>query len=550
MKHVIFISLFLLASLFSYSQHTEVKIRPERLHKIDHRIFGHFLERPSWGGEFGIEDAVINDDGEIAPDVLKKLKQLEIPVLRFPGGTDVDYTDWTDMIDLPQRSERPVTMGNQKDEVTNRFGYDEFEKLTTTLDCQAIVPINFFDAYLKRQPLDSAALHHVGLVAYANAKVGKPLPDGMKNWPAIRKKNGNQEPFEFEYFQIGNETWALWQWKKQLLEEANIPDPYEWYIKCVSRYVELIEAVDPEVKIIVDFVDEKMTEMLINTLGNRIDYYVFHSYMPWEMNANNIEKSGQKTSFSQLSQEEAWNAMVSIPNSVNEKNMSSIHHPLLKMARNNDLNVAVTEWNWNGWWSPKSKAPLESFYAHGVGVAGYLHAFIRSADRIDIACQSMLIGSSWGITGIRVDKDGEKPPYYHPTGQMTSFYGKHHGDFLLKSETTNVPVYGQPLKLAGIQPKNKVASVDIVATGSDNNVSVFFINRDFSDNRKITVDLSQFESLPSEGKQFIITGNLENEDANPPEKPYIHQDQKTIRLSGGKCTITLPKRSVSVLKIR
>jgi len=290
--------------------------------------------------------------------------------------------------------------------------------------------------------------------------------------------------------------------------------------------------------------------MLINTLGNRIDYYVFHSYMPWEMNKNNIEKSGQKTSLSQLSQEEAWNAMVSIPNSVNEKNMSFIHHPLLKMARNNDLNVAVTEWNWNGWWSPKSKAPLESFYAHGVGVAGYLHAFIRSADRIDIACQSMLIGSSWGITGIRVDKDGEKPPYYHPTGQMTSFYGKHHGDFLLKSETTNVPVYGQPLKLAGIQPKNKVASVDIVATGSDNNVSVFFINRDFSDNRKITVDLSQFESLPSEGKQFIITGILKNEDANPPEKPYIHQDQKTIRLSGGKCTITLPKRSVSVLKIR
>ena len=80
------------------------------------------------------------------------------------------------MIDLPSRDERPVSIGNQGHEVTNRFGYDEFYELTEILDSEAIIPFNFFDAYLKRVPLEEAALHQVGLVAYCNAEVGQKLP--------------------------------------------------------------------------------------------------------------------------------------------------------------------------------------------------------------------------------------------------------------------------------------------------------------------------------------------------------------------------------------
>ena len=198
---------------------------PDSIHPIDHRIFGHFLERPSWGGEAGIEDAIDEETGQLDMRVLEKLANLDIPVLRFPGGTDVDYMDWTDMIDLPQRGTRPPSVGNGGDTVTNRFGIDEFADLTDRLNCEAIIPLNFFDAFLKRVPLDTAALHAGGLVAYANARKGQALPAGMSHWPAIRASNGNDRPYGFRYFQIGNETWALWSWKKKLLEEAAISDP-------------------------------------------------------------------------------------------------------------------------------------------------------------------------------------------------------------------------------------------------------------------------------------------------------------------------------------
>ena len=49
-------------------------------------------------------------------------------MIRFPGGTDVDFMDWCDMIDnVPgQPPERPVSTGHRGHEVTNYFGYDEF----------------------------------------------------------------------------------------------------------------------------------------------------------------------------------------------------------------------------------------------------------------------------------------------------------------------------------------------------------------------------------------------------------------------------------------
>ena len=548
-KNRILLALILFSFITTYSREMKIKVYPKRIHSIDHRIFGHFLERPSWGGEFGIEDAVINNNGDLDPRVIKKLKKLKIPVLRFPGGTDVDYMDWTDMIDLPEREKRPVSIGNTGDTVTNYFGYDEFAELTGELDCESIIPINFFDAFLKRIPLDSAAIHNVGLLAYTNAEKGQKLPDGMRDWPSIRLQNGYDSPHNIKYIQIGNETWALWQWKQELLEQANLKNPYKWYVKCVARYLELIEKIDPNVRIIVDHIDEKMTNKLIEAFGDRIDYFVFHSYLPWEVNNENTARNGKDILVENLDKEEVWNAMVGVPNKLNRDEMSLIGSPLIKIAEKEDLKVAVTEWNWNGWWQPELNPPLKSVYAHAVGVAGFLHGMLRSANVIKMGCQSMLVGSSWGITGIRVDKEGNTAPYYLPTSQMTSFYAKHHGKHLLDAELDNVPVYNQPLKLAGIEPKDKVAYIDFLPTGSKERLALFFINRDLTNNRKVIINLASFTNLNFSGQLSILTGVLENEKVTPPQDKYLSKINKQIEIKNQECSFELPARSVSVLEI-
>ncbi len=547
MKYFIILLIFS-ASLFAAD--LNVHVHPDRKSEINPRIFGHFLERPSWETEFGIEDAVVEGTHKLDPRVVKMLRDMEIPVLRFPGGTDVDYMDWTDMIDLPGREARPVSIGIKGDSVTNRFGYDEFFELTQELDCEAIIPVNFFDAYLKRQPPRQAALTNVGLVAYCNAEVGQKLPDGMRDWPAIRAQNGHEEPFKFKYFQIGNETFGLWQWKKALLEEQGFDDPIGWYIECAAEYINMIEDIDPDIKIIADFINPEHHARFDAALGDKIDYYVYHRYMPWAMNDDNVEKNGEPFPIEQMTMADAWRGFVSTPGRFDENGMAVARHQLIDLAREQDFKIAVTEWNWNGWWGvPREERPLESLYAKSVGVAGFLHGFMRASDVIDMACQSMLVGSIWNITGIRVDKQGEEEPYYFPAGQMTSFYGEHHGDYLLQTEFENVPTYEQPFRLASLPPSEKVAVVDVVATGSEDRLAIFIINRHFSDAQTVEIDLSKFD-LATTGEHIILTGALHDENVNPPEETYLQKTVQPINVSSSGCSVQLPARSVSVVMLK
>jgi len=163
------------------------------LHKINDNIFGTFMEKPSWYGEIGIEAAVIPGTHELQLKVVEMLQEMKIPINRFPGGTDIDYIDWADMIDnVPWRTNasgkplpRPVTIGNKGGGVSNYFGYDEFFKLCEKLGWDAIIPVNFRDSIFGSNSLSDVVLHAASLVAYCNAPVGAALPAGMENWPAV-----------------------------------------------------------------------------------------------------------------------------------------------------------------------------------------------------------------------------------------------------------------------------------------------------------------------------------------------------------------------------
>ena len=163
------------------------------------RIFGQFFERVTFG-EPGPEPFVDPATGNLPDTIMEKMQAMQIPVLRFPGGTDVDFTDWTDMIDLPSRAERPSTAGRKEGEIiTNHFGYDEYFAVRDQLGCETILVINLMDALLKKKSISQGAIDAVGLLAYANAEVGASLPEGMPDWPSIRTSNGHPNPFGTEY---------------------------------------------------------------------------------------------------------------------------------------------------------------------------------------------------------------------------------------------------------------------------------------------------------------------------------------------------------------
>ena len=110
---IIYTNLLVLALLaVSVMQASDVvyRVRNELVHRIDPRLFGQFMERPSWG-ETGPEGAIIPGTNRLQPEVQHLLREMEISLMRFPGGTDVDFIDWRDMVsNAPGRGkDRPVS---------------------------------------------------------------------------------------------------------------------------------------------------------------------------------------------------------------------------------------------------------------------------------------------------------------------------------------------------------------------------------------------------------------------------------------------------------
>jgi len=510
--------------------------------KIDRRLFGQFMERPSWG-EIGPEAAVVAGTRDLQPAVLKALEEMRIPIVRFPGGTDVDHMDWRDMVDgVPGRDpNRPVSTGHLGHKVTNRFGYDEFLRLAEKMGWETILVVNLRDAQLGLRPLKEAAAHAAGLVAYCNAAIGARLPEGMPDWPALRAKNGREKPYGAKYVQLGNETWA-WEANMKATHGARYE---EVYLESIAAYEEAIHAVDPGVKLITDY-NGPLAVRVRQKLGDKITYLCGHYYWPWGI--KKVERDGNEVPRESLSAEEIWYAWVCTQR-FDAEGLSIVESNVLKEAPTLGYKVAVTEWNWNGGWGhdPKPVA-LNSSLAKGLGAAGFLHALMRRGDVVEIATQSMLVGRGWGIAAILVDDKGAKPPRRRPSGMATTLYGLHHGDRRMEMKSSGVPTYRQPLRLEGIRPAEKVAMIDALATASDKAAYWHAINRSFDKPLAVTVDLSALGPLADSARLFVMEGRLE--DAPPAEGPadVAKIREEAVKVRAGLAKLNLPARCVAVLE--
>jgi len=506
---------------------------------VSRLLFGQFMERPSWG-ETGPEGALVPGTGDLLPEVVNFLQEMRIPIVRFPGGTDVDYMDWRDMVDnIPGREgDRPVSVGHRGHQVTNRFGYDEFLRLAEKLGWKVILVVNLRDALLNIRPVREAALHAAGLIAYATAPPGTKLPEGMPDWPSLRARNGHPEPYRVEYVQLGNETWAF----RAKMLEIHGERMAQFYADCVAAYEEAIHAVAPGVRIITDY-DDAIAPLIASRLGKKLDSFCGHYYTPWMI--QRVLKDGEEVPIGSLTAEEIWYAWVSTPK-IDSAGHSVVESRVLTSAPALGYPVAATEWNWNGGWPHGvEKVALNSSFAKGVGSAGFLHAFMRKGSVIRIATQSMLVGTGWGIAAIKVDRTGTRPPVMSPSGMVTALYSNHVGDRLLAMEETGMPSYRQPFEMGGIKASPRVALIDAVATTDTRTVYWHAINRSFDRPLDVHIDVREFGCLSGTARVYTMEGKLHDDDAGPSawiEKAEAH-------LSNGAVRLKLPPRSVSIVEV-
>jgi alpha-L-arabinofuranosidase len=535
-----------------------VTVRDRVLHRIDERLFGQFMERATFG-EPGPESALQPGTRRLQPKALAALKELSPPIIRFPGGTDADYIDWTDMVsNVPGRgAERPVTTGCKGGTLTNNFGLDEYFATRDELGCQTILVVNFLDALRKRKSLAEAARLAAGLVAYCNAPVGASLPEGMPDWPAVRAANGHPEPFGAETFQIGNEAWV---YHKKVVEALGTDDPAQlapWYIECAHAYIDAIRAVDPEVQIIVDGnMGPDLAPLVLADadLRTKIDYLALHAYFMTgldQIQSLTPERKPELVPHGEVSPEGWWQTWVGAFGWNDERGRNiAIAGEDWERAEELGLPVACTEWNWNCW--AYNRIDPTPTYGHemaaGLGVCCFLHGLMRRAARVPIATQSMLIGSGWGLAAIRVDPKAEKPPHFGPQGMASLFYRRHHGSEFLDADVQGAETYDQPYTYSSTGwTRRVVAWVDVVATRDEKTVYVHAVNRRRLAPATLEVGLSGVAAAPGSARQWTYTGTLDP----PPgyHRPMCGIEEHPIELVGPTVRLEIPAHSALILEV-
>jgi alpha-N-arabinofuranosidase len=166
-----------------------------KLGKISKHIYGHFAEhlgRCIYGGIWVGEDSEIPNTGGIRNDVIDALRQIKIPVLRWPGGCFADEYHWQDGIG--PREQRPRMINTHWGGVVenNHFGTHEFMLLCELTGAEPYICGNVGSGtvYEMQQWIEYITF------------------DGDSPMARLRWETGRDEPWKLTYFGVGNENWG------------------------------------------------------------------------------------------------------------------------------------------------------------------------------------------------------------------------------------------------------------------------------------------------------------------------------------------------------
>ena len=167
----------------------------EKIATINKNIYGHFSEhlgRCIYGGMFVGKDSKIENKNGMRCDVVNTLKEMGLPVLRWPGGCFADEYHWKDGIG-PLSERKKIINTNWGGVVEdNSFGTHEYFELCEQLGC---------DTYINGNVGSGSVREMSEWVEYMTF-------DGISPMAELRQKNGRKEPWRLNYLGIGNESWG------------------------------------------------------------------------------------------------------------------------------------------------------------------------------------------------------------------------------------------------------------------------------------------------------------------------------------------------------
>lgn len=161
----------------------------QKLSKYLQGQFSEHLGTGIYGGIWVGQDSEIKNIRGIRKDVADALKEIHVPVLRWPGGWFSDIYHWKDGVGPKRRPLFNTSWGGSLE--SNEFGTHEYFDLCEQIGAESYLNVN----------MSSGTIHEMtDWLEYITAPVG-PMAE-------LRAKNGHEAPWKLHFVGVGNEEWG------------------------------------------------------------------------------------------------------------------------------------------------------------------------------------------------------------------------------------------------------------------------------------------------------------------------------------------------------
>lgn len=471
----------------------------------DRMIFGGFLEHfdnQIYGGVFEPGSPLADKQG-FRTDVLDALKELKMPVIRWPGGCFVDAYHWRKGI-----GEKREPYGDFRWGVIepNTFGTDEFVELCRRIGAEPYICFNGL----------AAPEENLDWVAYCNATEGK--------FAEMRKANGHPKPFDVKFWSVGNERYD------------------KEYIHRVRDTAKEMKRLYPNLLITCSGAQDGMKGVhgyLMEQAGAYLDYVSIHSYALTR--GDELPRYDYLTAIGTSEGTEPF--IANVANSLKDRNDGG------------RIKIAYDEWNLRAWQHPGfPRSKLENYgdpavlglvekrrrqndqpdqytMADALFAASFLNSCLRHSDTVTMANIAPLVNTRGPLL---VHARGiVKRPHYHTMWMYAN---------LLRECVANVQVTSSRLKGASVSTVDAVATVD----KSGRRWSVSLINRDPSESVACTLKINE-TPLNGEYKATLLAGD--STDSYNDLKNPARVAPREVELTFTRGVVDLPPHSLLIVSI-
>lgn len=501
MKKVLFVILLCVSCVIQINaqdQKAVIKLDVDRtVGEIDPMLYGGFIEhigRCIYGGIYEPGNALSDEKG-YRKDVLKAVKELDIPVMRWPGGNFSSGYHWLDGVG--PRSERPKRIDLAWGAVeSNQIGTDEFIEYCRMLGTEPYLCTN-----LGTGSWDEAQ----NWVEYCNRPKGTKYAD-------LRVKNGHEEPYKVKYWGLGNEIDGPWQMGYKNAED---------YAKYALEAAKLMRWMDKSIKLIasgssnfgIDWMEWNRT--VLNTLQDQIDYISLHTY---------VNDAGTYYDF--MAQP------VNVDQRI-ERTAALIEEARMRHKIQKPIAIAYDEYNvWN---KNNEFFEVDYVFQDALVVSGFLNSFIRHADVVKMANMAQIVNV---LAPIHAESRGL---YLYSIYYALQLFSKNMRGTALDSFVQCSTFDGAGFK--------KVPYLDVSAAYQQDKQQMIIAVVNRHKDQAITAEiLNQTGKLAAKGTVYQLYSD-DLRAANSFDKTTVEPKEKLLDLSGNQFSYTFPAHSLTLIKV-